>query len=388
MVHANKKDVIKRLRAALKDADELYLATDEDREGEAISWHLLQELKPSVPVKRMVFHEITRSAAIEHAVDNWRDIDYGLVDAQETRRIVDRLFGYPVSEVLWRKVNRGLSAGRVQSPAVRLVVERERERIALRRRRLLGPRGRLPRPRRSSPPPSSASTGRKVASGKDFDDSGHTMPRRRRARRAGSPAAWSHGSTARRSRCAATEEKPFRSSPKPPFMTSTLQQEGGRKLRMSSAQVMRVGPGAVPERLHHLHADRLARRCRRPRSPRPATRPASSTAPTYVPDAAAHLRPQGQERAGGPRGHPAGGRDRSARPTRCRGELRGDQLRLYDLIWKRTVASQMADARGQSVSVRLGADRGRRSRHRVGRVRPHDHVPRLPAGLRGGRRRP
>ena len=117
------------LKAALKDADELYLATDEDREGEAISWHLLEELKPQVPVKRMVFHEITRPA-IEHAVDNWRDIDYGLVDAQETRRIVDRLFGYPVSGVLWRKVNRGLSAGRVQSPAVRLVVERERERIA------------------------------------------------------------------------------------------------------------------------------------------------------------------------------------------------------------------------------------------------------------------
>jgi len=129
VVHANKRDVLKRLRAALKDADELYLATDEDREGEAISWHLLQELKPQVPVKRMVFHEIT-PAAIEHAVDNWRDIDYGLVDAQETRRIVDRLFGYPVSEVLWRKVNRGLSAGRVQSPAVRLVVQRERERIA------------------------------------------------------------------------------------------------------------------------------------------------------------------------------------------------------------------------------------------------------------------
>src|SRR5436309_10115102 len=128
-VHVSKKGVIKELRAALKDADELYLATDEDREGEAISWHLLEVLKPKVPVKRMVFHEITQHA-IDDAIANWREVDYGLVDAQESRRIVDRLFGYPVSEVCWRKIRTGLSAGRVQSPAVRLVVERERERMA------------------------------------------------------------------------------------------------------------------------------------------------------------------------------------------------------------------------------------------------------------------
>src|SRR5687768_11718780 len=128
-VHASKKQVISELRAALKDADELYLATDEDREGEAISWHLLEVLKPKVPVRRMVFHEITREA-IQHAVEHSRDVDYGLVDAQESRRIVDRLFGYPVSEVCWRKIRQGLSAGRVQSPSVRLVVERERERMA------------------------------------------------------------------------------------------------------------------------------------------------------------------------------------------------------------------------------------------------------------------
>ena len=128
-VHASKKDTIAELKQALKDADELYLATDEDREGEAISWHLLEVLKPTVPVKRMVFHEITRSA-IEHAIEEGRDVDYGLVDAQESRRIVDRLYGYPVSEVCWRKIRQGLSAGRVQSPSVRLVVERERERMA------------------------------------------------------------------------------------------------------------------------------------------------------------------------------------------------------------------------------------------------------------------
>src|SRR6478672_13608567 len=128
-VHASKKNVIKELRDALKGVDQLYLATDEDREGEAISWHLLEVLKPTVPVKRMVFHEITR-AAIERAVDESRDVDHGLVDAQESRRIVDRLYGYPVSEVCWRKIRQGLSAGRVQSPSVRLVVERERERMA------------------------------------------------------------------------------------------------------------------------------------------------------------------------------------------------------------------------------------------------------------------
>src|SRR5699024_9019174 len=125
----SKKDLIRKLKAALKEADELYLATDGDREGEAISWHLLQVLKPQVPVKRMVFNEITPEA-IDNAVENWRDIDEGLVDAQETRRIVDRLWGYPVSEVLWRKIGGGLSSGRVQTPAIRLVVEREREHIA------------------------------------------------------------------------------------------------------------------------------------------------------------------------------------------------------------------------------------------------------------------
>ena len=128
VVHASKKNVIAELKDALKGAEELYLATDEDREGEAISWHLLEVLKPKVPVKRMVFHEITQHA-IDHAIENSRDVDYGLVDAQESRRIVDRLFGYPVSEVCWRKVRPRLSAGRVQSPAVRLVVERERERM-------------------------------------------------------------------------------------------------------------------------------------------------------------------------------------------------------------------------------------------------------------------
>ncbi|MCB0970287.1 MAG: type I DNA topoisomerase, partial [Acidimicrobiales bacterium] len=236
-VHASKKDVIRRLKSLLKEADELYLATDEDREGEAISWHLLQVLQPKVPVKRMVFHEITPQA-IEHAVENWREIDEGLVDAQETRRIVDRLFGYPVSEVLWRKVNAGLSAGRVQSPAVRLVVERERERIAFRAADYWDLEAAF------AADPAFAATlvevdGTRVASGKDFDDRGQLTRDVTVLDEAAAVAlrdALGGSSFAVRT----VERKPFTTKPKPPFMTSTLQQEGGRKLRMSSAQVMRV----------------------------------------------------------------------------------------------------------------------------------------------------
>ena len=193
------KDVVRRLKAALKDADELYLATDEDREGEAIAWHLAEVLKPRVPTRRMVFHEITRHA-IEQAVDESRDIDSGLVDAQEARRIVDRLFGYPVSEVLWRKISTGLSAGRVQSPAVRLVVERERERMAFVAAGYWDLLAAFP----ADPAFQATLVGlddARVATGKDFDSQG-------RVRRDGvvvvdEPGAgrWSRPSTAPRSRC-------------------------------------------------------------------------------------------------------------------------------------------------------------------------------------------
>ena len=167
------KTVIKELKAALKDASELYLATDEDREGEAISWHLLEYLKPKVPVKRMVFHEITKSA-VDHAVNNPRGIDYGMVDAAETRRLLDRLYGYEVSPVLWRRVNRGLSAGRVQSPTVRLVVERERDRIAF----VSADYWDIDAVTSTDPAFDSklvGVAGSKVATGKDFDDSGRVI---------------------------------------------------------------------------------------------------------------------------------------------------------------------------------------------------------------------
>ncbi|MGK0477517.1 MAG: DNA topoisomerase-1, partial [Ilumatobacter sp.] len=239
------KTVVKDLKSALKDASELYLATDEDREGEAISWHLLEYLKPKVPVKRMVFHEITK-AAVDHAVNNPRGIDYGMVDAAETRRLLDRLYGYEVSPVLWRRVNRGLSAGRVQSPTVRLVVERERERIAF----VSADYWDIDAITATDPSFDSklvGVAGSKVASGKDFNDngevitpkSGNTPVQLTEGRARG----LAEGLEGKQFTVRSVEEKPYRSSPKAPFMTSTLQQEGGRKLRLSSSQVMRVAQG-------------------------------------------------------------------------------------------------------------------------------------------------
>ncbi|MEO9224269.1 MAG: type I DNA topoisomerase [Acidimicrobiales bacterium] len=350
VVHASKKDVIRNLKAALKQADELYLATDEDREGEAISWHLLQVLKPTVPVKRMVFHEITRPA-IEHAVENWRDIDEGMVDAQETRRIVDRLFGYPVSEVLWRKVNAGLSAGRVQSPAIRLVVERERERIAFRSADYWD----LDATFATSPRFTAtlvAVDEKRVASGKDFDDRGaltkDVVVLHEPAARALATALDGSDFAVR-----SVETKPFTSRPKPPFMTSTLQQEGGRKLRMSSAQVMRVAQELYQNGyITYMRTDSTTLSETALNAARRQVRDLYGA--DYVPE-----RPRTYDRKvkNAQEAHeairPAG--DSFRTPDSLSRELRGDRLRLYDLVWKRTVASQMVDARGQSVSVRLGA---------------------------------
>ena len=220
--------VVKKLRIALKEASELYLATDEDREGEAISWHLLQHLKPKVPVKRMVFHEITRGA-IDHAVEDPREIDDGLVDAAETRRILDRLYGYEVSPILWRKVNRGLSAGRVQSPSVRLIVERERERIAF----ISAGYWSIDLDAATTPAFTARLVvvdGKKVATGKDFGADGKPSDKvvAIDEARAHSLAEGLRDATVS---VRSVDTKPYRSSPKAPFMTSTLQQEGGRRLR-------------------------------------------------------------------------------------------------------------------------------------------------------------
>src|SRR5262245_45122316 len=346
-----KRDVVKRLRAALKGADRLLLATDEDREGEAIAWHLVEVLKPSVPMARMVFHEITRQA-IEQAVDQSRDIHAGLVDAQEARRIVDRLYGYPVSEVLWRKVATGLSAGRVQSPAVRLVVERERERMAFVAAGYWDLVAAFP-----SAPAFSATLvgldGTRVATGKDFDSQGRVarddvVVVDETAARALVGAL--EGSTYTVS---SVDERPYRSSPKAPFITSTLQQEGGRKLAMSSGQVMRTAQGlyergyitymrtdsvtlseeavaAARTQVREMYGDSYVNE--RPRQYRSTVKNAQ--------EAHEAIRPAGQ---------------RWRTPEQLQGELRGADLRLYDLIWKRTLASQMADAVGKTVSVRIVA---------------------------------
>jgi DNA topoisomerase-1 len=349
-VNANKKDVIRRLKALLKDVDELYLATDEDREGEAISWHLLEELKPRVPVKRMVFHEITRPA-IERAVDEWRDIDMGLVNAQESRRIVDRLFGYPVSSVLWRKVNQGLSAGRVQSPAVRLVVERERERMAF----VAAGYWDLSAAFATDPAFTSgivAVEGKRVAQGRDFDSDGRAKESvvvldqaRAESLRAGLDGATFTVTS--------VEEKPFTSRPKAPFMTSTLQQEGGRKLRMTAAGVMRAaqelyqGGYITYMRTDSTNLSETAITAAR-------SQIQELYGADYLPDAP---RTYSRKVKNAQEAHeairPAGESFRT--PDSLRGELQGSQLALYDLIWKRTIACQMADARGRTLSVRLAA---------------------------------
>ena len=351
-VHASKKNVIKELRDALKDADELYLATDEDREGEAISWHLLEVLKPRVPVKRMVFHEITQHA-IADAVANWRDVDYGLVDAQESRRIVDRLFGYPVSEVCWRKIRTGLSAGRVQSPAVRLVVERERERMAFVAASYWDLGAQFP-----TDPQFTAGLvaldDAKVAEGKDFDSLGQLKKpdgvvvldetgARGLAQRL-------EGSTFI---VRSVDTKPYTSRPKPPFITSTLQQVGGSRLRMSAQQVMRVAQGLYERGyITYMRTDSTTLSETALRAARQQIEELFGR--DHVPDAPrtyASKSKNAQEAHEAIR--PAG--DTFRTPDQLRSELRGDDLRLYELVWQRTMASQMADARGSTVTARIAA---------------------------------
>ncbi|MEZ5217992.1 MAG: type I DNA topoisomerase [Ilumatobacteraceae bacterium] len=343
------KDVVKELKAALKDASELYLATDEDREGEAISWHLLEHLKPKVPVKRMVFHEITKSA-IDHAVQNPRGLDYGLVDAAETRRILDRLYGYEVSPVLWRRVNRGLSAGRVQSPSIRLIVERERERIAF----VAAGYWDLALETATSPAFTAslvALDGTKVASGKDFAQNGQTKGNVvvvDEARANGLATALADADFAVRS----VEEKPYRSSPKAPFMTSTLQQEGGRKLRLSSAQVMRIAQGLYERGyITYMRTDNVV-----------LSNEALGAVRTQVKSqyGEQYLSPQPRQYAtkikNAQEAHEAIRPTTPLRtPDQVGSELNSQEMSLYRMIWQRTLASQMADATGTTVSVRLGA---------------------------------
>ena len=359
VVDADKRKKVAELRRALKGADELLLATDEDREGEAIAWHLLEELKPTVPVKRMVFHEITREA-IQRALASPRELDERLVDAQETRRILDRLYGYEVSPVLWRKVRQGLSAGRVQSVATRMVVERERERMSFRAAEYWDVRGTF----RQEDLTDEAGAfdarlvqlaGQRVATGRDFDDQG-----RLRATAAGIR----HLDEATARACAAAladapfrvldvETKPYARKPAAPFTTSTLQQEAARKLRMASRQTMRVAQALYENGyITYMRTDSPALSAQAIDAAR--RQAADLYGPEYVPAAP---RVYTSKSKGAQEAHeairPAG--DHFRTPAQVARELSGDQFRLYELIWKRTVASQMADARGSTASVRLGA---------------------------------
>jgi len=356
VVDADKRSKVAELKRMLKNADELLLATDEDREGEAIAWHLLEVLKPKVPVKRMVFNEITREA-IRRAVDNTRDLDTRLVDAQETRRILDRLYGYEVSPVLWRKVRAGLSAGRVQSVATRMVVERERERIAFRSADYWDLAGTFA-PTGVDHPFGARLVelaGKRVATGRDFGSDGVLKSRD------GAVVALS-GPTVRDLAAAletapfavrSVEDKPYTRRPAAPFITSTLQQEASRKLRFGSQTTMRVAQRLYENgHITYMRTDSTTLSEAALSAARGQAR--AIYGPEYVPDAPRRYASKvknAQEAHEAIR--PSG--DSFRTPGELAGELSRDELALYDLIWKRTIASQMADARGNTVSVRLGA---------------------------------
>ncbi|MSV86172.1 MAG: type I DNA topoisomerase, partial [Actinobacteria bacterium] len=358
IVNSEKKDHVRHLKALLKDADELYLATDEDREGEAIAWHLLEVLNPQVPVKRMVFHEITPQA-IRHALENPRELDRRLVDAQECRRILDRLYGYEVSPVLWKKIMPRLSAGRVQSVATRVVVQRERERMAFRSASWWDLQATFRHVDSSQDQTQFPGTliefaGERLATGKDFGQDGALSASADKNAVLLDEAAASAVRTALTDQpvqVRSVERKPYTRKPSPPFMTSTLQQEAGRKLRMSSAQTM-----STAQRLYengfitYMRTDSSSLSETAVTAAR--TQILEKFGKAYLPDAPrryANKVKNAQEAHEAIR--PAG--DSFRTPDQVAQQLNGAELRLYELIWQRTIASQMNDARGESVQVRL-----------------------------------
>ena len=356
------KKTVAELKRALKGADELLLATDEDREGEAIAWHLLQTLKPKVPVKRMVFHEITKDA-IQAAVGNTRELDLALVDAQETRRILDRLYGWDVSPVLWYKVQQGTSAGRVQSAATRLVVDRERERMAFVSASYWDIEA-LAAPNRPQGVDESFSTrlarvdGAVLARGTDFDDRGELKKAVLVLDEAQVRDLAAAIEAAAEASVTALESKPGTRSPKPPFTTSTLQQEAGRKLSMSAKHAM-----GVAQRLYekgyitYMRTDSTALSTQ-------AVQAAREQAVAMYGDKAVPPNPRSYRNnsKNAQEAHeairPSGETFRT--PSEVTGQLDRDELRLYDLIWKRTMASQMSDAKYETTTVTLEVSAGGR----------------------------
>jgi DNA topoisomerase-1 len=357
VVNADKKAQVRKLKDLLKDSDELFLATDEDREGEAIAWHLQEVLKPKVPVRRMVFHEITKDA-IQAAVRNPRELNQRLVDAQETRRILDRLYGYEVSPVLWKKVMPRLSAGRVQSVATRLVVERERERIAFRSAEYWDLAGIFSTGRTgdATDPSTFAARltmvdGRRVAQGRDFGSTGRLKDGSQvlhleEAGARGLAAALVGSAFSVRS----VESKPYRRSPYAPFRTTTLQQEASRKLGFGAKVTMQVA--------QKLYENGFITYMRTDSTTLSETAVTAARAQVTQLYGANYLPDKPRVYAGKVKNaqeaheaiRPSGDRFRTPAET----GLTGDQYRLYELIWMRTVASQMKDAVGQSVTIKTG----------------------------------
>ncbi|MFB8145471.1 type I DNA topoisomerase [Microbacterium sp. NPDC056003] len=351
------RKTVAELKRALKGADELLLATDEDREGEAIAWHLLETLKPKVPVKRMVFHEITEDA-IQAAVQNTRELDLALVDAQETRRILDRLYGWDVSPVLWFKVQQGTSAGRVQSAATRMVVERERERMAFVSASYWDIETQAVKDAESFAARLARVDGAGLARGTDFDDRGQlkkavvVLDEEAARELAAAIEAAAEASVS------AVEAKPGTRSPRAPFTTSTLQQEAGRKLSMSAKHAM-----SVAQRLYekgfitYMRTDSTALSTQ-------AVQAAREQAVAMYGEKAVPLNPRtyASKSKNAQEAHeairPSG--DTFRTPASVASELDRDELRLYDLIWKRTMASQMSDAKYETTTVTLAVDAGGR----------------------------
>ncbi|MFE1360071.1 type I DNA topoisomerase [Streptomyces harbinensis] len=355
VVNSDKKDQVRKLKELLAESDELYLATDEDREGEAIAWHLREVLKPKVPVRRMVFHEITRDA-IRAAVDNPRELNQLLVEAQETRRILDRLYGYEVSPVLWKKVMPRLSAGRVQSVATRLVVERERERIAFRPAAYWDLVGTFATGEGADGGPDTFGArlvsvdGRRIAQGRDFGADGQLKsPGQVRQLDEATARALAEGLAGAAFTVRSVESKPYRRAPYAPFRTTTLQQEASRKLGMGAKATMQVA--------QRLYENGFITYMRTDSTTLSETAVAAARAQVtqlygrdYLPD---RPRTYASKVKNAQEAHeairPSGDRFRTPAET----GLTGEQFRLYELIWKRTVASQMKDAVGQSVAVRV-----------------------------------
>ncbi len=360
VVSPDKKAKVTELKSLLKDADELYLATDPDREGEAIAWHLLETLKPKVPVRRMVFHEITEPA-IQAAAADTRDLDNDLVDAQETRRILDRLYGYEVSPVLWKKVMPRLSAGRVQSVATRVIVQRERERMSFRSAEYWDIAAKLDAGNGEGGDATNPRTfgarlvavdGARVATGRDFGSDGQLKA-------ASSVVVLDEGYARRLAEAldgadlvvSSAEAKPYTRKPYPPFMTSTLQQEAGRKLRFTSERTMRVAQRLYENGyITYMRTDSTTLS----ESAIAAARAQATQlyGAEYVhPTARQYNRKVKNAQEAHEAIRPAG--DTFATPGQLHARLDNDEFRLYELIWQRTVASQMADARGTTLTLRI-----------------------------------